>query len=56
MSNKVLSKFLPFRRQYVKILYSGACHKLQSSAFALRAGYLRLQTHTHTHTHTHTGC
>jgi len=40
-------KIVPFMRKCRKILYSGAGHRLQYGAYALHAGYLRLQIHTH---------
>ena len=40
-------KIAPFMRKCGKILQSGEGHRWQFDACALRAGYLRLQTHIH---------
>jgi len=42
--NFLFSKFLPFMRQWGKILYSRAGHRWQFGACGLHDGFLRLQT------------
>ena len=46
MFSNFFSKGVPFMRYCRKILSSGTRHRSQCGACALRAGYLRLQTHS----------